>query len=106
VIVEQHEYRFNERRVRSVAKANQRVDVDQREIAGARGDACNRVLRSAGNVGRDRETSEPNKPLADAIRKGGARIDRASRENWIATVAELRPQPGSLPGRNSQEQQA
>ena len=54
--VEQHEHRLDRGRTRFVAKADQRVDVGQREIAGAGADARNRVLGSAGNVGRDRET--------------------------------------------------
>ena len=38
-----------------VAKAHQRVDVDQREIAGAGGDARDGIRRSAGDIGRDRQ---------------------------------------------------
>jgi len=50
-LVEQHEYRFHRRRTRMIAKADQYVDIDQRQIAGARDDPRNRVRRSAGDVG-------------------------------------------------------
>ena len=56
-LVEQHEHRLDLRAALLVlvAKPHQRVDVDQRKIAGARRDARNRIRRSAGDVGRDRQ---------------------------------------------------
>jgi hypothetical protein len=65
------------RRVRPVAEADQLVDVDQREIAGMSGDARNRVRRSAGDIGRDREALRAKQTAARRQHKGGcARIDR------------------------------
>ena len=57
-LVEQHEHRLDRRHALLVlvAKAHQRVDVDQREIAGAGRDARNGVRRSAGDIDRDRES--------------------------------------------------
>jgi hypothetical protein len=56
-LVEQHEHRLDLRTALLVlvAKPHQRVDVDEGKIAGARRDARNRVRRSAGDVGRDRQ---------------------------------------------------
>ena len=56
-LVEQHEHRLDRRDALLVlvAKTHQRVDVDQREIAAAVGDALDSVRRSAGDIGRDRE---------------------------------------------------
>ena len=56
-LVEQHEHRLDLRAALLVlvAKAHQRVDVDQRKIAGACRDARDRIRRSAGDIGRDRQ---------------------------------------------------
>jgi hypothetical protein len=56
-LVEQHEHRVDPGAALLVlvAKPHQRVDVDEGEIAATCRDARNRVLRSAGDVGRDRQ---------------------------------------------------
>ena len=78
-LVEQHEHRLDRRHALLVlvAKAHQRVDVDQREIAGAGRDARDGVRRSAGDIGRDRQAfgAEQAAGRGHHERRGG-RIDR------------------------------
>ena len=54
-LVEQHEERLDRRRVRLVAEADQFVEVDQRELASAAGDARDRSRGAADHFGRDGE---------------------------------------------------
>ena len=58
-LVEQHEHRLDRRRIGFAAKADQFVDVGQREIAAAIGYARYRIPRAAGDVDADREALGP-----------------------------------------------
>ena len=119
-LVEQHEHRLDLRAALLVlvAKPHQRVDVDQRKIAGARRDARNRIRRSAGDVGRDRQRFRAEQAAGCGHHeRGGCGIDRTverklDRERGPGLVrgqdiarhqARNRAQPGKGSQENAQE---
>ena len=61
-----------------VAVADQRVDVDQRKIAGACGDASDRIRRSAGDIGRHAKALGAEQAVHPGHHeRRGHRVDRA-----------------------------
>ena len=88
-LVEQHEHRLDRRRAGLVAKADQFVDVDQREVAGPGGDAGDAIQRSAGDIGIDRQSLRTEQTPA----RPPARTER----RWHRSDG--RAKTGSRPGR-------
>ena len=67
--VEQHEHRLDRRRIGLVAKTDQLIDIDQREIAGIGGHARDRVRRSVGDIGTDGEPLRAEKAMVQRHHK-------------------------------------
>ena len=97
-LVGQHEHRLDlgAALLVLVAKPHQRVDVDQRKIAGARRDARNRILRSAGDVDRDRQRFRAEQAAGCGHHKRRGRgIDRTiERKLDRERRPVVRPRPG------------
>ena len=69
--VEQHEDSLDRRRIGLVAKTNQLIDIDQREIAGIGGHARDRVRRSVGDIGTDGEPLRAEQAMVQRHHKRG-----------------------------------
>ena len=103
-LVEQHEHRLDPGAALLVlvAKPHQRVDVDQREIAGACRDARNRIRRSAGDVGRDRQRFGAEQAAGGGHHeRRGCGIDRT-----VERKLDLERGPGVIRGQDIARHQA
>ena len=86
-LVEQHEHRLDRRRVGLVAEADQFVDVDERELARAGGDARDRLGRAVGEIGPHREPfGGEQAAVLDATMKGAMLASSGrSKVSWTAS---------------------